>query len=130
MSEKIIKLVRETFLRNVIFIGLVSLVLLVFESRLSLIAGLLLGSAVAMLNFFVIAWNTEQIMDKQDSFIFSYGLFYIARIVLSAICIYVGIRFSEVNLFTIVLGLFSIRISMTFVTFVEVFSDSFFKRHI
>ena len=130
MSESIIKLVKETCLRNLVFIGLVSLLLLVFESRYSLIIGLFIGSLVAMINFFIVAWNTEHIMDKQDNMVFSYGLFYVCRIALSAICIYVGIKFSQVNLFTVVLGLFSIRISMTLVTFMEVFSDSFFKRNI
>ena len=130
MSENTIKLVKETCLRNVIFIGLISLVLMVFESRTSLIIGLFIGSLVAMLNFFIVAWNTEHIMDKQDNMVFSYGLFYIGRIALSAICIYVGIKFSQVNLFTVVLGLFSIRISMTLVTLIEVFSDAFFKKNL
>lgn len=128
MSGNIIKLVRETWTGNIIFMAIAALFMVIFKERSSLIVGLLLGSAVAMLNFLMIAWNTEQIMDKADSFIFSFGVFYIIRIVLSAVCIYLGIRYNIFNLFTIVLGLFSIRISMTFATVAEMFWGSLKKK--
>lgn len=120
MSEDVKKLVLETWKKNLMVIGGISIILLLFPQRLPLIAGLCLGSVVAMLNFFVLAWNTESIMDKEGSFAFSFGFFYILRIFLSGLCIYLGIRLQVFHLVTVVIGLFSIRISMTVKTFFEI----------
>ena len=128
MSEGVIKLVKETWSRNIVLLFFTSLIFVFFKERYSLILGLLLGAGVSMFNFLLIAWNTEHIMDKVDSFIFSFGFFYLVRIVLSAGCIYLGIRLEGVNLFSVVLGLFTIRISMTLTTLLEMVLNSLKKK--
>jgi len=130
LSENIIGLVRETWIRNLFIMGLVTLPMMFFPQRWALLLGMLLGMAAAMLNFLIIAWNTESIMDRNDSLILSFGAFYILRIILSGLCIFIGIRFANVNLFTVVLGLFSIRISMTLTTALEMIFKSFRKADI
>jgi len=128
LSEGVIKLVKETWSRNIVLLLFTSLIFVFFKERYSLILGLLLGAGVSMFNFLLIAWNTEHIMDKVDSFIFSFGFFYLVRIVLSAGCIYLGIRLEGVNLFSVVLGLFTIRISMTLTTLLEMVLNSLKKK--
>lgn len=119
MSESIIRLVKETWSKNLVFMGFLIVLMVWFPNRISLIAGFLVGAFISMLNFLIIAWNSEYVMDREDSLAVSFGAFYVLRMVFAGLVIFLGIRLEGLNLLTLMIGLFSVRVAMTLGAFLE-----------
>ncbi len=121
LSEHVWILVKETWIKNLAFLILVILASCFFSNRIPLILGMLIGTAVCMLNFMIVSRTSEALLDRTGNIYFYYGTFYMLRFLFSGLAIFAGIKIGNISIITIMLGLFSIKLTLTFFSVYDIY---------
>ena len=76
------------------------------------ILGLLIGSAVSMLNFYTLTRTTESLVGNKGNTMvrFKFAGGYFLRFLLYAVVLFIGAKLESVSMFTAALGLLSVQI--------------------
>lgn len=88
------------------------LTLAIFINNISLGMGLFIGGIASLLNYKIMIYSTEKLFDGNVHFPLFYSFFYLLRLAAVTLVILFGVKLEAVNLFTAVIGLLWVRISM------------------
>lgn len=75
--------------------------------------GLLFGGLGGLVNFYLLAFSTDNLFNHKVRSRFYYPMFYLLRITIAGLIIYRAITLHSLNLFTTVIGLFAVKIALT-----------------
>lgn len=114
MTESTQKLVRKVITKTSIYMVVVTIILTVVLFRnISYALGFLFGSIAALTNFYLISYSTDNLVSGRVKPGLYYTFFYIVRLAFAGVVIWKSAVSSSFNLFTAVLGLFSVKIALT-----------------
>ncbi len=97
-------------IKNLLVCGILTLAIYIKDTSIAM--GLFLGGIASLLNYRLMISSTERLFDGNVNFPLFFGLFYLLRLLITVLVLMFAIRLRSINLFTAVLGLMWVKISI------------------
>lgn len=123
--REIDKYVREIIYKNLLFLFIIGLIILVFfDNKIPLILGLVLGGGLAIVFFRLLYLNVAIAMGKTPDKARRYMIVnYLIRFIIAGIILYVSAKSSLFNFVTTALGLLSLKLTIYIDNLISIFKD-------